>query len=88
MGLRGVAAGWSFLAGVFVFVHVGFNQVGYFTGVHLAALTVTNLMRKKQIWLDLISLLLDFDSGEPSSANPPTAELASHLVDQIFCKYK
>lgn len=36
---------WSFVAGVFVFVNVGFDQVGHFTGVHLPALTVTHLRR-------------------------------------------
>lgn len=40
-----MAAASSFLAGVFVFVHVGLHQVGHFTGVHLATLAVTHLKR-------------------------------------------
>lgn len=35
--------GGLFFASVFVFVHVGLHQVSDFTGVHLAAFTVTNL---------------------------------------------
>lgn len=51
----GCGGSWSFLAGVFVFVNVGFDQVGHFTGVHLHALTVTNLRGHKHIQLWLLS---------------------------------
>lgn len=40
---RQQSAGASLLAGVLVFIHVGFHQVGHLAGVHLATLAVTHL---------------------------------------------